>query len=113
MLYVCKGILEQILVYCAMVVVVVLSVNCQVLQTFPKRTGVLNYLKDKNPNILCLQDMHWLLEDQPEIRHLCGEECTVHLNITNSRGVAVPFGSNFQYKIEGIEKHFITKLKNR
>ena len=84
--------------------IVVLSVNCQGLRTFSKRTDVINYLKDKNPDILCLQDTHWLPEDQPEIRHLWGGECIVHGNKTNSRGVAILFGNNFQYKIEGIEK---------
>ena len=84
--------------------IVVLSVNCQGLQTFSKRTDVINYLKDKNPDILCLQDTHWLPEDQPELRHLWGGECNVHGNKTNSHGVAILFGNNFQYKIEGIEK---------
>ena len=35
--------------------ILVLSVNCQGLQTLAKRIDVINYLKDKIPDIVCLQ----------------------------------------------------------
>ena len=50
----------------------VLSVNCQGLQTRLKRTDVLNYFKDKQPDIVCLQDTHWISEDLPEIKKNIG-----------------------------------------
>ena len=50
--------------------IVVLSVNCQGLRTLSKRIDVLNYLKDKKPDILCLQDTHWLSTDIKEIKKI-------------------------------------------
>ena len=52
--------------------IMVLSVNCQGLQTLAKRIDVINYLKDKNPDIVCLQDTHWIPEDMAEIKKTLG-----------------------------------------
>ena len=84
--------------------IVVLSANCQGLHTPSKRLDVLPYLKDKNPDIVCLQDTHWTDYDQPEIRKQWGGECIVHGKNTNSLGVAILFGQRFEFKINSTYK---------
>ena len=84
--------------------VVVLSVNCQGLQTLSKRLDVMSYLKEKNPDIVCLQDTHWITEDLAEIKKIWDGECIIHGIKTNSRGVAILFGKNFEYSIGEIER---------
>ena len=74
----------------------VLSVNCQGLRTLSKRIDVINYLKDKKPDILCLQDTHWLSTDIKEIKKISEGECI--LNGNRSHGVAILLGKNFEYK---------------
>ena len=66
--------------------IMVLSVNCQGLQTLAKRIDVINYLNDKNPDIVCLQDTHWISEDMAEIKKHWDGECVLHGMKTNSRG---------------------------
>ena len=83
--------------------VVVLSVNCQGLRTYSKRIDVLNYLKEKNPDILCLQDTHWLNSDIQEIKKIWEGECILHGNRSNSRGVAILLGKNFEYELGEIK----------
>ena len=84
--------------------ITVLSANCQGLRDIKKRNDVLNYLKDKNPDIVCLQDTHWIDTDEPQIRQLWGNECVIHGLKTNSRGVAILFVKHFEYNIDHIEK---------
>ena len=82
--------------------IVVLSVNCQGLRTLSKRIDVINYLKDKKPDILCLQDTHWLSTDIKEIKKIWEGECILNDNRSNSRGVAILLGKNFEYKMSEI-----------
>ena len=51
---------------------VVLSANCQGLQTLEKRRDVLSFFKDKNINILCLQDTHLYEKDISEVKEVWG-----------------------------------------
>ena len=78
---------------------VVLSVNCQGLRTQSKRIDVLNYLKGKKTDILCLQDTHWLSSDIKEIKKIWDGECIINGCRSNSRGVAILLGKNFEYKL--------------
>ena len=80
----------------------VLLVNCQGLRTLSKRIDVINYLKDKKPDILCLQDTHWLSTDIKEIKKIWEGECILNGNRPNSRGVAILLGENFEYKTSEI-----------
>ena len=75
-----------------------------------KRIDVLNYLKDKKPDIVCLQDIRWISEDLPEIKKHWDGECILHGNRTNSRGVAILFSKNFEYVIGNIEKDDLGNL---
>ena len=88
----------------------VISANCQGLRSMLKTTDVLNYMKERGANILCLQDTHWLNTDEPRIRKIWGNECIVNGQRTNSRGVAILFADNFEYKIINIEKDDIGNM---
>ena len=68
----------------------IISANCQGLRDIYKRTDVLNYLADNGPDILCLQDTHWLTDDQKFIKKLWPGECLLNGTRTNARG-----GCNF------------------
>ena len=50
----------------------VLSANCQALQNYEKRCDVLSYLKEKQTDIICLQDTHWVDKDYQNIEELWG-----------------------------------------
>ena len=41
----------------------IISANCQGLRDGSKRADVLNYLPQKKPNIICLQDTHLISKD--------------------------------------------------
>ena len=79
--------------------IVVLSANCPGLRDHSKTCDVLNYFKEKKPDILCLQDTHWVNQDESKIRKIWNNECIIHGFKTNARGVAILFGDKFEYKI--------------
>ena len=76
-----------------------LSANCQGLQNTKKRSDVLSYLKEKHADIICLQDTHWVEKDYQSVKELCGHECFINGNRTNSRGVAILLKDTFEYKV--------------
>ena len=80
----------------------VLSANCQGLRDFKKRYDVLEYLSKSDANVFCLQDTHWLSKDIHLIKKSWDGECLIHGVNTNSRGVAILFKKNFEYKILSI-----------
>ena len=82
----------------------VITANCQGLRDPNKRADVLNHFSDMQPNILCLQDTHWLNNDTRLIRNLWPGECLLNGSRTNSRGVAILIGKNFDYKISEVER---------
>lgn len=79
------------------------SVNCRGIQTYKKRVDVLNYHKNLNTNILCLQDTHLTNSQERDIRSLWNNPCIIHGISTNSRGVAILFNSNFEFVVQNIE----------
>ena len=85
-------------------IVEVLSANCQGLRDFKKRRDVLNYFEEINPEILCLQDTHWVQSDESNIKKLWKGECVINGGKTNARGVAILFNANFEYQINRIIK---------
>ena len=42
----------------------ILSANCRGIQSKEKRYDVINYMKSKNPDILCLQDTYLIPEEE-------------------------------------------------
>ena len=77
----------------------VLSANCQGLQNLIKRTDVLSYLKEKQPNILCLQDTHWTEKDKCSVKKIWGHDIFLNGRKSNARGVAILLNNNFEYEI--------------
>ena len=76
----------------------VLSANCQGLQNKLKRTDVLGYFRQKDANILCLQDTYWTENDLKYIKNIWSGDCYIYGSKTNARGVAIIFQNNFEYE---------------
>ena len=64
----------------------------------------MNYFADIRPDILCLQDTHWLSEDKKLIKTLWAGECLLNGSQTNARGVAILINKTFEYKIISVER---------
>lgn len=77
----------------------ILTVNCQGLGDPGKRRDVLNFLKVKNYNLYCLQDTHFVTENESFIRSVWGYECFFSSLTSNSRGVAILVNNNVEFKI--------------
>ena len=69
----------------------VLSANCQGLRNIEKRRDVLSYFKDKNANIVCLQDTHLIEDDMMAVKDLWNNE-------------AILLNNNFEYEIQSCNK---------
>ena len=82
----------------------VLSANCQGLRNMEKRRDVLSYLKDKNANIVCLQDTHLIEDDMMAVTDLWNNEVYINGGKTNSRGVAILLNNNFEYEVLSCNK---------
>ena len=80
------------------------SLNCQGLGDPKKRKDVFNYLRNKKFNIYLLQDTHFEGKMEPYIRAEWGLECIFNSNNSQSRGVAIFFNNNFEYKINAIDR---------
>ena len=77
----------------------IMSVNCQGLNDINKRLDVLSFLKNKDYNIYCLQDTHFTKNIEKCIHNQWGNDCLFSSYNSNSRGVAILFNTNFDYKI--------------
>ena len=82
----------------------VLSANCRGLKDKFKRYDVLNYLKDSNADIICLQDTHLMESVEVEFKKYWDGTYILHGERHNARGVALLFGNNFEYTISHIDK---------
>ena len=80
----------------------ILSANCRGIRNKVKRYDVINYMKDKKVNILCLQDTHLTIEDETDIKTYWQGEILLHGVNTNSRGVAILLNDTFEYKVKNI-----------
>ena len=77
----------------------ILSLNCRGLGDKTKRKDVFKYLRQKNFAIYCLQDTHFVKEDYNYIRSQWGYDIHLSCGTSDSRGVAVLFNNNIEYKI--------------
>ena len=77
----------------------ILSANCQGLGDIAKRKDVLNYLRNLNYNIYCLQDTHFSIDLEKEVRNQLGYQCYFSSFTTNSRGGAILINNNFDFKV--------------
>ena len=78
----------------------ILSVNCQGIGLLPKRSDVLNYLKERKCHIYCLQDTHFSPGvDEKFVRSRWNSDCYFSSFKSNARGVAILFAKNLEYKV--------------
>ena len=77
----------------------VLSVNCQGLRNKNKRSDVLSYLKDTGAGIICLQDTHLTEQDLQATKMIWNNECYLHGQRTNARGVGILINNNFEQEV--------------
>lgn len=75
------------------------TVNCQGLATASKRQDVLNFYKEKGYSILCLQDTHFTEDIEPFVETQWGYTCFFNSFKSNTRGVAIMFNNNFEFKV--------------
>lgn len=77
----------------------IISANCQGLHDSKKRKDVFQYYRQLNCNILCLQDTHFTQDMEDNIRNEWGYSAVFNSFTSQSRGVAILFNNNFDYKI--------------
>ena len=80
------------------------SLNVNGLGNFKKRKDVFDFLRQQKGNIYFLQETHWKTESENFIRSQWGGDCIIAGNDSASRGVAILFGNNFQYKVQNIQR---------
>ena len=80
------------------------SMNCQGLSTRDgnKRRDVLNYMRSKLNSIIFLQDTHLTKEIESTVRSEWGYECIFSSFTSQSRGVAILFKNNFDFKLNNV-----------
>ena len=75
------------------------SLNCQGLGDQNKRRDVFSYLRKHNYSIICLQDTHFTKSRERVIENEWGYKAFFNSFDSRSRGVAVLFNNNFEFKI--------------
>ena len=65
---------------------------------------VLDYLYKTKASIICLQDSLWTPRDESNVRSLWKGDCVQNGFSSNSRGVAILFNTNFEYKLLSVYK---------
>ena len=88
----------------AMAKISLISVNVQGLGNQQKRRDVFHYLRQKNSSIYFLQDTHFTNKQEQYIRSEWGYECYFNNYNSQSRGVAILFNNNFDFKVKKVIK---------
>ena len=78
--------------------------NCQGLSNMDKRSDTFNFLRNKNYSVYFLQDAHFTTKEQNYIRTQWGFECYFSNFSSQSRGVAILFNNNFEFKVLKVAK---------
>lgn len=81
----------------------IFSQNCQGLGNFQKRRDLFHYVKSKNYNIVCLQDVHIQRSMESYVKAEWGFDAYFSSFSSNKRGVMVLINSNFDQKVENIK----------
>ena len=76
----------------------------QVLKMVSYNCQGLNYLYSKDYNMYCLQDTHFVEQDEVQIKNQWQGECIFNSFASNQRGVAIFFKNNFDFKINQVKK---------
>ena len=82
----------------------VASMNCRGLGDLAKRKDVFNFLKQKAYSIYCIQDTHFTAKEESFIRSMWGFEIYNCPGTSESRGVAILFNNNFEFKVNSVAK---------
>ena len=69
-----------------------------------KRSDTFNFLRNKNHSVYFLQDTHFTTKEQNYIRTQWGFECYFSNYSSQSRGVAILFNNNFEFKVLKVTK---------
>ncbi|RUA04563.1 MAG: hypothetical protein DSY43_06055, partial [Gammaproteobacteria bacterium] len=77
----------------------IFSMNCQGLANYRNRKDVLNYIRARDYNIICLQDIHVDKNTAQLMLNEWGYGGIIAPHTTAARGVAVMFSNNLEYKI--------------
>ena len=77
----------------------IVSMNCRGLGYQQKRKDTFNFLRNKGASIFCLQDTHFTANDCNYIRAQWGYDIFHSPGSSDSRGVAVLFNNDFEYKL--------------
>ena len=80
------------------------SLNCQGLGDPRKRRDVLHYLREKNFSIICLQDTHFTKDIEKIVSNEWGYKVYFNSFNSRSRGVAIFFRNNFEFKVHNTFK---------
>lgn len=80
------------------------SLNCRGLRNNRKRRDMFKFLREKKYSVYCLQDIHWDNKWQNMIRAEWGYECWYAGYTSNSRGVAILFNNNFEFKVTNVQR---------
>jgi exonuclease III len=78
------------------------SCNCQGLSDFQKRRDVFQHLRQLKFNVYFIQDSHFKPSLEKQIRSEWGYESYFASHSSQSRGVAILFNNNFDFKIHKI-----------
>ena len=78
------------------------SLNCQGLGDIKKRRDVFNYLRRFKYSIICLQDTHFSKDIEKLVKNEWGYETLFCSHNSRSRGVAILFNNNYEFKINNI-----------
>ena len=79
-----------------------MSMNCRGLGNVKKRRDVLHFLNEKQPDILCLQDVHFTKEVESQVKTEWGDVCFFSHGTSNSRGVAILFKDTIDVTIHDV-----------
>ena len=74
----------------------IISSNTQGLQGINKIFDILEYLKDKNFHIYCLQDTYFTKDDVDKIKDQWGKDYVMSTFRSNARDVAILFGKDIE-----------------
>lgn len=81
---------------------IIYTFNANGLGDFRKRKDVFDYLRTKNGNIYLLQETHLKSDLENIVRSQWGCDCVIAGHDSGSRGVAILFKNNFDYKIHNV-----------
>ena len=77
----------------------IVSMNCRGLGNQQKRKDIFNFLRNKGASIFCLQDSHFTANDHNYTRTQPDYYIFHSPGSSDSRGVAVLFNNDFEYKL--------------